>query len=163
MKNFKINSLLQTFSLIKIPLLGFMRPRVIELSKQRSIVRVKLGYVTRNHLGSMYFGALAMGAELSIGVKIFEKIQVDKAPVNFIFKDFDCRFHRRAETAIDFCFLQPEGVDELVEKAVQTGERVEARFEGFAVEKGKDPNSIADDEKIMSYGLTLSVKKSKER
>ncbi len=159
MKNFKLNALLQTFSLLKIPLLGFMRPKVIELNAQQSIVRVKLGYMTRNHLGSMYFGALAMGAELSIGVKVFEKIQVHKAPVSFIFKDFDCRFHRRAQMDIDFCFLDIQKVDELVEKAVQSGERVEGRFEGFALEKGKDPAQASQEEKIMTYGLTLSVKK----
>lgn len=159
MKHLKLNALLQTFSLVKIPLLGFVRPKVIELSPQRSIVRVKLGYVTKNHLRSMYFGALAMGAELSIGVKVFEKIQVEKAPVNFIFKDFDCRFHRRAETDIDFCCLDISKVDELVEKAVQSGERVEQRFEGFALEKGKDPSTAKMEDKVMSYGLTLSVKK----
>ncbi len=159
MKYFKINSLLRGFSLIKIPLVAAVRPNIIELSKQKSIVRIKLGYVTRNHLNSMYFGALAIGAELSVGVKIFEKIQVDKSPVNFIFKDFDCRFHRRAQTAIDFCFLEPAKVDELVEKAIQSGERVEMRFEGFALEKNKDPLTATQEDKIMSYGLTLSVKK----
>ncbi len=136
-----------------------MKPRVIELTELRSIVRVKLNYVTRNHLGSMYFGALAMGAELSIGVKVFEKIQIQKAPVNFIFKDFDCRFHRRAQTDIDFCFLNIKGVEALIAEAAQSGQRVEGRFEGFAVEKGKDPARISEEEKIMSYGLTLSVKK----
>ena len=159
MKYFKINSLLRAFSLIKIPLIAAVRPKIIELSKHKSIVRVKMGYVTRNHLNSMYFGALAIGAELSVGVKIFEKIQVDKAPVNFIFKDFDCRFHRRAQTDIDFCFLEPAKVDELVEKAIQSGDRVEMRFEGFALEKNKDPLTTPNEEKIMSYGLTLSVKK----
>lgn len=159
MKHFKLNAILQIATLLKIPLLGFMKPRVIELTAERSIVRVALNYVTRNHLGSMYFGALAMGAELSIGVKVFEKIQIHKAPVNFIFKDFDCRFHRRALTAIDFCFLNIAAVENLIEEAIQSGQRVEGRFEGFAVEKGKDPSQVSQEEKIMSYGLTLSVKK----
>ena len=136
-----------------------MKPRVIELTAERSIVRVALGYVTRNHLGSMYFGALAMGAELSIGVKVFEKIQIHKAPVNFIFKDFECHFHRRAQTDIDFCFLNIAGVEALIAEAIQTGQRVEGKFTGFAVEKGKDPGQVTPEEKVMSYGITLSVKK----
>lgn len=159
MKNFKINAVLQVVTLFKIPLLGFMKPRVIELSEERCIVRIGLNYVTRNHLRSMYFGALAMGAEVSIGLKVFEKIQLHKAPVNFVFKDFDCRFHRRAQTDIDFCFLHIAEVEKLIADAISSGQRVEKRFEGFAVEKGKDPSQIKDEEKIMSYGLTLSVKK----
>lgn len=159
MKNFKLNALLQIASLLRIPLLGFMKPRVVELTPERSIVRVKLNYITRNHVGSMYFGALAMGAELSIGVKVFEKIQMQKAPVNFLFKDFDCQFHRKAQTDVDFCFLNIKAVEELIERVITTGEKAEGRFEGFALEKGQDPFVAKKEDKLMTYGLTLAVKK----
>ncbi len=36
-------------------------------------IRIPLGWRTRNHLGSMYFGALATGADLVGGLLVMEK------------------------------------------------------------------------------------------
>jgi len=137
MNYFKLTTMIQAFSFVKIPLLGFVRPKVIESTGERCIVRAPLNFITRNHVNSMYFGALAMGAELSVGLKVFEKIQFEKAPIVFLFKDFQCQFLKRAETDVDFCCLEVGKIIELIEKAEASGQREEGKFSGVAYEKGK--------------------------
>ena len=77
LKNLKLTALINAYSLVQIPLLGMITPRIMELTHKRSVVRVRLDRRTRNHLGVMYFGALAMGAELSIALKAPEPTPED--------------------------------------------------------------------------------------
>lgn len=152
MSLFKINLFLRLFSFFKLPLLFFAGPRVVELSDQKSIVQVKLGYRTRNHLGVMYFGALAMGAELSIAIKAVESIQSSKKRIDFIFKDFKAEFLKRADGDVHFVCDQVPQVQNLIFQASQTSQRLEGTFTGkaFVPSKSNDP--------VMTYQLTLSVK-----
>ena len=40
----------------------------------------------------MYFGALAMGAELSIALNVVQELYHSSKKIDFIFKDFQCEF-----------------------------------------------------------------------
>ena len=53
---------LRLWTLFRIPLLFFLRPSVLEASAARTVVRIPLTRRSRNHLGSMYFGALCAAA-----------------------------------------------------------------------------------------------------
>jgi hypothetical protein len=152
----KLSAFIQFFSLGKIPLLGFMRPQVVRLDEQLSAVKIPFGYVTKNHVGSMYFGALAMGAELSVALYMVDQIFMKGLKSQFIFKDFKAQFHKRAEKDIYFVCNQISELQSLCEKAAQTTERVEGTFHGYAVD---DVEQIQNPQtKIMSYELTISLK-----
>jgi acyl-coenzyme A thioesterase PaaI-like protein len=56
---------LRLWTLKNIPLLFFLRPSVVEASAARCVIRIPLSRRSRNHLGSMYFGALCAGADLA--------------------------------------------------------------------------------------------------
>lgn len=140
-------------SLLKIPLLAFCTPRVIVLDHERSEVRIGLGWRTRNHLGVMYFGALAMGAELSIALKAVEEIQRSGMRIDFLFQDFKADFRRRADGDVNFICLEAAQVAALVEKAKNSDERHAAHFKGAAYVVGKP------DEPVMTYELTLTMKR----
>ena len=114
MSPLKLTALIQAFSLIKVPLLGLIRPKIIELTAERARVRIRHNFLTKNHVGSMYFGALAMGAELSIAVRVVEAMQIHKRKVTFIFKDFKCDFLKRAESDVDFQCLQITELDQFI-------------------------------------------------
>ena len=58
----KIRWMLRLLGWIKIPLIGYVRPRLVNLDDNVAVVKIKLRRRTRNHLHSMYFGALAIGA-----------------------------------------------------------------------------------------------------
>jgi hypothetical protein len=143
---------LRLFAWAKLPLLGFVNPRIVENSEKRVVVLVKRGYRTRNHLNVMYFGALAIGAELSVAFKAVESIDKSKKKIDFLFKDFSCEFLRRADDDVHFICDEAQFVDELIQNSIQTTNRLEKKFTGYAV-------TISDPLlPIMKYSLTLSVK-----
>lgn len=152
MENLKLTTFINALSFFKLPLLAFATPRVVELTDSKSVVKIPLGYRTRNHLGVMYFGALAMGAELSIALKCVTEIQKSKKRIDFLFKDFQCEFLKRGDGDVYFVCDQAGGVAALVHEAITNPERLEKTFEGYAYVPSKS------EEPVMKYRLTLTMK-----
>lgn len=148
----KLNRFIRTLSLIKVPLLGICRPRVLEMTPEVARVKLTYEFLTKNHVGSMYFGALAMGAELSIALRLLHRMQKEKVPVSFIFKDFQCEFLKRAESDVQFVTEQVKAIDELIDRAAASSDRQNGTFEGYAI-------SETTKEKLMSYRMTISMKR----
>lgn len=152
MQNLKMTALINGLSLLKIPLLAFVSPKVIALTDNQSIVRVRLGWRSGNHLGVMYFGALAMGAELSVALRAVQEIQKSGQRIDFLFKDFKAEFLKRADGHVHFVCDEGQAVAQLIRQAIENPDRHEHTFKGqaFVPSKGNDP--------VMTYQLTLSVK-----
>ncbi len=53
-----------------LPLAGFCDIELVENSDEQVIVKIPLSKQTQNHLGSMYFGALHIGADVAFIVCI---------------------------------------------------------------------------------------------
>ena len=53
---------------LKVPMLLFVGPTVRSLDDDGCAIEIPLGLRTKNHLGSMYFGALCAGADLAAGL-----------------------------------------------------------------------------------------------
>lgn len=153
LENLKLTAMINAISLWQIPLLAFVTPKVVQLTDERSEVRVRLDARSRNHLKVMYFGALAMGAELSIALKAIQAIHDSGMRIDFIFKDFSSQFLKRADGHVHFICDEAAKVQKLIEDATQTDERLEATFNGYAVVPSKS------EEPVMKYTLTLSVRK----
>lgn len=151
-ENLKLTAVINAYSAFNIPLLAMITPRVIELTDTRSVVRVRLDRRTRNHLNVMYFGALAMGAELSIALKCIEAIQKSGKRIDFIFKDFSAQFLKRADGHVHFVCEEAAAVNDLIQRACATSDRLEKTFNGYAFVPS------AGDEPVCNYTLTLSVK-----
>src|SRR5262245_503025 len=114
-------------SLTKIPLLFFSAPTVLELTDRRVEIRIPLSWRTKNHWGSMYFGALAIGADCAGGLIAWERLEEanksmkragERARIDLIFKDFQANFLKRPEGDVHFSCEDGEKISELVEKAV---------------------------------------------
>lgn len=148
----------RAFTFWNIPLIWWIRPSVLEMGKERTIISIALNRRTRNHLKSMYFGALAIGAELVVAAKAVQAIYESGEKVDFVFKDFKAEFLKRAEGTVHFICDQGVGVEELVKKCLVTGERETQTFPGYAIVPSKDPN-----EKILTFEVTLSVKKKRKK
>ncbi len=148
----KLNRFIRALSLFKVPLLGICRPQVLELTQDIARVKLPFEFLTKNHLGSMYFGALAMGAELSIAIRLLDRMRKEKVPISFIFKDFQCTFLKRAESPVHFVTEQVRIIDDLINLAMAEAERQNGTFEGYAL-------SEKNQEKLMTYKITISMKK----
>lgn len=151
-ENLKLTAVINAYSAFRIPLLGMITPRVVELSETRSVVRVRLDLRTRNHLGVMYFGALCMGAELSIALKCLDAISKSGQKIDFIFKDFKSDFVKRADGHVHFICAEADLVKDLIQQACVSKERLSQTFKGYAIVPGQS------EEPVMNYQLTLSVK-----
>ena len=76
----------------KIPMLGYTAPKLIELNNNKAKVKIKLKRRTKNHLNSMYFGALAVGADVAGGIHAFYFANMHNKKVSFAFKGMSCEF-----------------------------------------------------------------------
>jgi acyl-coenzyme A thioesterase PaaI-like protein len=152
--HWKQTAFLRLFTFWKIPLINWLRPSVMEMGKDRTVIRMPLNRRTKNHLNSMYFGALAVGSELVVAAKAVQAIHDSKQKVDFVFKDFKAEFLKRAENDVFFICDQGQAVEALVAKTIQTGERETQTFQGYGVVPSKDPN-----EKVLQFEVTLSVKR----
>ena len=109
--------------LLKIPMIGYCRPRIAEWSPEMVRVRIPLRRRTRNHFKSMYFGALMVGADLTAGLHAYAFSLEKGWKVSFAFKSSQGEFLRRPDTDVTFEMGEGRAVEALLEKSHETGER----------------------------------------
>lgn len=145
---------IRLFGLTKIPLLLYVRPSVVELSEERVVVKIPLRRRTRNHLRSMYFGALAIGADCAGGIIAMQQIQKSSDNISLIFKTLTADFLKRAEGDVHFTCNEGRAISALVTAAEQSQERVE-----MPVNITATVPSRLGDEPVATFTLMLSLKK----
>jgi acyl-coenzyme A thioesterase PaaI-like protein len=135
-------------------LLYFVKPAILEVNEERCEVVIPLNWRTRNHLKSMYFGALCIGADVSGGLIAFHLATKQKAKISFVFKDLKADFLKRAEDDVNFSCEDGPVIQELLKRTMETGERQEATVHVTA----RCPRKLGD-EPVAQFALTLSLKK----
>jgi acyl-coenzyme A thioesterase PaaI-like protein len=147
---------LRLLGLLKIPLLGSVRPTVVELGDERCVIRVRLRRWTRNHLGSMYFGALAIGADCAGGIMAVTLIRERRAQVSLVFKSFHAEFLKRPEADVFFICEEGARIRDLVERVLvseqRLGELIPVTAAVLAPDGGYDP--------VARFILELTLKRS---
>jgi len=108
----------------KIPLIGFTRPKLIALDEKNVSVKIRLNRRTKNHLNSMYFGALAIGADITGGIHVFYFSEILNKKVSFSFKRMNAQFLKRAESDVYFSSNEGQIIKEAIEESIKTGERI---------------------------------------
>lgn len=112
---------------LKIPMIGFVRPRIMEMDDQKVIIRIRLRRRTRNHLGSMYFGALSVGADLAGA--IHSVYFTGGKGMSMAFKSMQAEFVKRAEGDVFFESKDGKLISQTIEESRQTRERVNRMVE----------------------------------
>lgn len=148
---FKQQLMLSLFAFFKVPLLTFCFPRIKRLDEEACTIFIALGWFTKNHLGSMYFGVLMMGADLAGGLLAIWLAKQHNRPVSIVFKDTQATFLKRAEFGVHFHCQQGKAISELINQACSTNERqnVSLSIQGIC---NKHQEVVAE------FNLTLSVK-----
>ena len=108
---------------LRIPLLASVRPSVVALDEDRCVIRVRLRRWTRNHLGSMYFGALAIGADCAGGIIAAELIRRRGAKVALVFKSFRAEFLKRPEADVYFICEEGARIRDLLDRVQASHQR----------------------------------------
>ena len=155
LKNLKTNAKLQAFSFFKVPMLFYARPRLVTITKDRLELKIPLARRTKNHLHTMYFGALNIGAEAAVGLLAYQLMdELGAKNINLIFKDFHADFLKRAEGDVHFICEEGKKKKEKKKAALQTGERM-----NFPVHITAIVPKISKNEAVAKFILTLSLKK----
>ena len=141
------------FGLIKIPLIFFCRPQLVALDYERVLVKIPLKRRTRNHLGSMYFGALAVGADIAGGFLAFTIARQKKYKMSLAFKSFEAQFLKRPEKDVYFESAAGAQVMAMLEESKKTGERQNKMLaiNAYCIEDGQN-------EMVATFNLELSLK-----
>jgi len=153
----RANLLMRAFGTAKIPMLGFVSPRITRIDDRTVVVRIPLNWRTRNHLHSMYFGVLAAGADTAGGFLAVRRIQASGARVQLVFKEFRAQFLRRATGDVEFRCDEGEAIAALVDAAIATGGRQEMVVPVVATVPSEDP-----DRPVAQFELTLSLRRQGE-
>ena len=139
------------YTLKNIPMIFWLKPRVLELDTTRSVIVIPFRRRTRNHLNSMYFGALCVGADLAPGLLTMTIIKSKRKKCSFIFKDFQSNFVRRCEADAKFICEEGHLITKAIDQAVELRERQDTTLSVTAVES-------TSGEVVAEFKMTISIK-----
>ena len=143
-------TLLRVFGLVKVPLIGFVRPRVLHVSAESMSMLIPLTRRSRNHLKSMYMGALTIGADVAAGYYAAKLIIEKRYKIDFVFRTASARFLKRPLGDVVFSCAQGGDIERLVEAAQESGERVEAKLKIIATVPSISDEVVADMDMVLS-------------
>lgn len=142
----KMRRLLWLMGIVKIPLIAYVRPKLMHLDEKSCQVRIKLRRRTKNHLKSMYFGSLAVGADVAAGLHAYYFAENSGVKVSFAFKAVKAEFLMRAMTDVIFESKDGSIVEEAFQEAMKTKERVNQWVKVEAKNTDKEVVAVFDME-----------------
>jgi len=146
----KMNWLLFLLSRFKIPMIGFVRPKLLVLNDTDVEVKIRLRRRSKNHLNSMYFGALAIGADVAAGIHTFYFSEKLGKKVSFAFKGMNAEFIKRAESDIVFTCNQGD----VIKQAILKSDAEKVRVNETVIVNAVDANN----EIVAKFDMIVSVK-----
>lgn len=136
-----------------VPLIGYLKPKLILLTENEIVVKIKLNRRSKNHLNSMYFGALSVGADLASGFHGLYHAKLTQTKVSLAFKSFQAEFIKRPETDVYFVCNSGHLIKDMLQTSKQTGQRINKLIEIIAY-----INYPQKPEKVANFILELSLK-----
>ncbi len=141
------------FSQFKVPLIGHLKPTLITLNDREIVIKLPLNRRSKNHLQSMYFGALAVGADLAGGLHGFYHAKQANAKISLAFKSFQAQFLRRPESDVYFICTMGEDIKAMIVESQTSGQRINKPIDVKAC-----TNYPQQPEDVAHFVLELSLK-----
>ena len=104
-------------------------------------------------MNSMYFGALAVGADVAPGLLTFYLVEKQGMQINFAFKSMKAEFLKRAETDVTFICEASEAIRNALRQSMEENERVNLIVEVRAMDELNA--EVAYFEMELSFRATL--------
>ena len=149
----KTNIFIKYFGFFKVPLIFYCRPKVIEISEESVTLKIPLLRRNKNHVGSMYIGALSVGADLTSAILALNLVNKSKVKIIPIFKDLHADFLKRAEGDVHFVCNEGKIIQSMINDVIEKKIRVNQSINVMAYVPDK-----LGDEPIAKFSLTLSIK-----
>ena len=147
------NRTLRVLGFFKIPLIFFCRPKVEEISDEKCVIKIPFRKRVKNHVNSMYIGALTIGADLASGFLAMRHVEKSGKKIVLIFKANHADYLKLVKGDAYFTCSDGDKVRAAVELAAESGER-----QNIPV---KITVTVPDDlgnEPAAEYTLILSIK-----
>ena len=109
---------------LKIPMIHYVRPKLIFCNDEEMQIKIPFRRRTKNHLNSMYFGALNIGADLAAGLFVYYLGERMSRTVTLAFKSSKADFLKIPESHVFFHCAKGNFIREKIYEASQNGERV---------------------------------------
>ena len=148
----KMRWLLFLLGFMKIPMIRYTKPKLLAIDDNTVRVKIKLRRRTKNHLSSMYFGALSVGADIAGGIQVFYFSKKMDHKVSFAFKGMNAQFLKRAESDIVFESNEGQKIQKAMEKSLKEGSRIN---DSIMVEAKNDSGEI-----VATFEMIVSVRVS---
>ncbi|MEW5853319.1 MAG: DUF4442 domain-containing protein [Myxococcota bacterium] len=149
----RANVFLAAVALTRIPLIMFVRPVVVRYDDDEVTLRIPLGWRTRNHVGSMYIGALCTGADCAGGLMAMDLAWKSGNRVKLVFRDMRADFLKRCDGDTWFTCRDGQVVRALVDRALRSGERESATLTVVATVPSR-----FGDEPVARFAMQLSAR-----
>ena len=150
------NLFLYFFGIAKVPMIFYVRPRLLHIDERSVAIRIPLRRNTMNHLRAMYFGVLCVGADCAGGIIAVWLIRQSRARVDFVFKSCEAEFMKRAEGDTVFTCNDGIKIKEAIQQSLASTERINIPVTIIATVPSK-----LGAEPVAKFELTLSVKRRK--
>lgn len=140
---------MKAFSLTQVPLLFATGASVESINDHDCVIKMPFIKINKNHWGSLYFGALSIGADAAVGLLAAYKIRKTSKNISLVFKSFESEFLKRADGPTRFICNEGHRIDELIQRTIESGERVHKKIHARAETRG---------EIVAKFQLELSLK-----
>jgi hypothetical protein len=98
----------------------------------------------------MYFGAMAVGADVAVGLHAFYLSELKKAKISLAFKSFNAEFLKRAESDVNFICEEGNKINKMIEESKIEGKRVNEMIDVEAMN--------SSNEMVAKFTMELSLK-----
>lgn len=156
MKRLGFTALIRYFGLRKVALILYTQPSVIDINDDRFEVKIPLTRRTRNHVNSMYIGAMTVGVDLAVGMLTTYLIKKTGKNIILIFKEFNGKYLKRAEGDVHFICEEGQKISKVIHQTLERGERMNVPITVKAIVPDK-----FGSEPVAEFIITLSLKEKK--
>ncbi len=113
---------LNVFSMLKLPSAYICGVRVKHIDDSKCEVSVKHRWMNQNPFKSMFWAVQGMAAELSTGALMIGKIQESGKRISMLVTSNKATFSKKAMGRITFTCQDGHLIDDVLQKAIETGE-----------------------------------------
>lgn len=136
-------------------MLGYLKPKLLNLTETEVLICIPLKRSSRNHLKSMYFGALTVGADLAGGILAFYHAHLQHTKLSLAFKTFHAQFLSRPESDVFFICSEGQKIQKMVFTTQINKQRITEEIFVEAFTKNNEERL-----KVAEFTFQLSLKSS---
>lgn len=145
--------MLWSFGKKYVPLIAYVKPKLITLTDDEAVIKLPFIKRNKNHLNSMYFGALSVGADVAAGFHGLYHAKKSNLNVSLAFKSFEADFIKRPESDVYFVNPMGDAIKEMLAESKAKQKRINQPIHVSAYTHYPDAK-----EEVARFKLNLSLK-----